>query len=169
MLFVCDGAKWIWRLVEENFPQAIQILDWYHAIEYLTPVAHALFADELSQTEWLTTMKEHLWFSRTQMVIDHFLALAEQNVATEPALKAATYYRNNLARMDYAYFRDQGYFIGSGTVESGCKQIATMRLKRSGAQWGEDGARLVAKARAVWLSDQWHDLAHAYHALPFAY
>ena len=169
LLFVCDGAKWIWRLVEENFPQAIQILDWYHAIEYLTPVAHALFADELSQTEWLTTMKEHLWFSRTQMVIDHFLALAEQNVATEPALKAATYYQNNLVRMDYAYFRDQGYFIGSGTVESGCKQIATMRLKRSGAQWGEDGARLVAKARAAWLSDQWHDLVHAYHALPFAY
>jgi hypothetical protein len=79
------------------------------------------------------TMKEHLWWSRTQLVIDTCLALAEQALATVPALKAATYFKNNLPRMDYAYFRNQGYFIGSGTVESGCKQIGTMRLKRSGA------------------------------------
>jgi hypothetical protein len=168
LIFVCDGAKWIWRLVEENFPNAIQILDWYHAVEYLTPVAQALFADEARQTEWLTTMKEHLWFSRTQTVIDLCLALADQQIASEPAHKAATYFQNNLARMDYAYFRDQGYFIGSGTVESGCKQIGTMRLKRSGAQWCQDGARLVAKARAVWLSGQWHEVAHAPHCLSFA-
>lgn len=163
LIFVCDGAKWIWRLVDENFPQAIQILDWYHAVEYLTPVAQTMFADEVQQSQWLTAIKEHLWFSRTQMVIDSCLALA-----TVPALKAATYFQNNLARMDYAYFRSQGYFIGSGTVESGCKQIGTMRLKRSGAQWCEDGARLVAKARAVWLSDQWHEVVHAHHSLPFA-
>lgn len=58
--------------------------------------------------------------------------------------------------------------LGGREVESGCKQIGTMRLKRSGIQWGKDGARLVAKARAVWLSCQWHEGAHAYHFLPFA-
>ena len=70
--------------------------------------------------------------------------------------------------MDYAYFRAQGYLIGSGTVESGCKQIGTMRLKRSGAQWLENGARLVAKARAVWLSGQWDEVVNDYASLPFA-
>jgi hypothetical protein len=70
--------------------------------------------------------------------------------------------------MDYAHFRKQGYLIGSGTVESGCKQIGTMRLKRSGAQWLEEGARWVAKARAVWLSGTWHDVITDYDALPFA-
>jgi hypothetical protein len=168
LIFVCDGAKWIWRLIEENFPQAIQILDWYHAVEYLTPVAQALFHDKDKQTEWITTMKEHLWFSRTQTVIDRCLVLVDHASASQPAAKAASYFQNNLARMDYAYFREQGYLIGSGTVESGCKQIGTMRLKRSGAQWLEEGARLVAKARAVWLSGQWHEVVNDYDSLPFA-
>ena len=168
LIFVCDGAKWIWRLIEENFPQAIQILDWYHAVEYLTPVAQALFKEEDQQAAWLRLMKEHLWLSRTQTVIDACLALADHTAASEPATKAATYFQNNLARMDYAHFRKQGYLIGSGTVESGCKQIGTMRLKRSGAQWLEEGARWVAKARAVWLSGTWQDVITDYDALPFA-
>ena len=168
LVFVCDGAKWIWRLIAENFPKAIQILDWYHAVAYLTPIAQSLFHDVASQNDWMMTMKEHLWFSRTQTVIDNCVALADHATASESATKAASYFQNNLARMDYAYFRKQGYFIGSGTVESGCKQIGTMRLKRSGAQWLENGARLVAKARAVWLSRQWDDVVHDSSSLPFA-
>ncbi len=168
LIFVCDGAKWIWHLIEENFPQAIQILDWYHAVEYLTPVAHALFHEQEKQAVWITTMKQHLWCSRTQTVIDSCRALVDHTCASEAATKAATYFQNNLARMDYAYFRKQGYLIGSGTVESGCKQIGTMRLKRSGAQWREDGARWVAKARAVWLSGQWQQVVNDYASLPFA-
>lgn len=168
LVFVCDGAQWIWRLIGENFPQAIQILDWYHAVEYLAPVAQALFNQKDKQTAWIATMKEHLWFSRTQTVIDACLALDDHPAASEPATKAATYFHNNRSRMDYDHFRAQGYFIGSGTVESGCKQIGTMRLKRSGAQWLEDGARLVAKARAVWLSGQWDEVVNDYASLPFA-
>ncbi|MBE7533397.1 MAG: UPF0236 family protein [Ardenticatenaceae bacterium] len=156
----------IWRLIEENFPQAIQILDWYHAVEYLTPVAQAAFQETDKQTAWLTTMKEHLWFSRTQTVIDACLAVADPTSVSDPAAKAATYFQNNLARMDYASLRQQGYFMGSGALESGCKQIGTMRLKRSGAQWLEDGARWVAKARAVWLSGQWQEVVHDYASLP---
>ena len=168
LVFVCDGAQWIWRLIAENVPDAIQILDWYHAVEYLTPIAQALYKDEDQQTEWLDTMKEHLWSSRTQTAIDRCLLLAKQAATAEPAAKAATYFQNNLARMDYAHFRQQGYFSGSGTVESGCKQIGTMRLKRSGARWLEKGARWVAKARAVWLSDHWQDVVNDYGSLPFA-
>ncbi len=168
LIFVCDGAKWIWRLVEENFPEAIQILDWYHAVEYLTPVAQALFSEKEQQMAWMATMKEHLWFSRTQTVIDACLTLADHSAVLEPATKAATYFQNNLPRMDYANFRAQGYFVGSGTVESGCKQIGAMRLKRSGAQWLEGGARLVAKARALWLSGQWDEVVNNPTSLPFA-
>ena len=68
--------------------------------------------------------------------------------AGDAAYQAATYYHNNQHRMDYACYRREGYLIGSGTVESGCKQIGTMRLKRSGARWTLAGARKTAKARA---------------------
>jgi hypothetical protein len=65
---------------------------------------------------------------------------------------------NNQKRMDYANFRKQNYFIGSGSVESACKQIVSLRLKRAGARWTKTGASAVAKARAAWLSHQWDDL-----------
>ena len=55
--------------------------------------------------------------------------------------------------MDYAEYRKQGYWIGSDTVESACKQIATAWLKIAGARWTDPGAIATAKARAAWLSD----------------
>ena len=166
LIFVADGAKWIWNIVDENFPDAVQILDWYHAVEYLTPIAHALLPEKDEQEKWLSEMKTYLWFSRTETVIDMCLALGENPCVAKVALDAATYYSNNLNRMDYVHFRNQGYLIGSGTIESGCKQIGTMRMKRSGAQWTENGAKLVAKARAAWLSEQWESLAAHYQRLP---
>ena len=166
LVFVADGAKWIWNIVDENFPNAVQILDWYHAVEYLTPIARSLLSKEEEQEKWLVEMKTHLWFSRTKTVIDACLALGQNPTVSKVALEAATYYSNNLNRMDYVEFRNQGYLIGSGTIESGCKQIGTMRMKRSGAQWTENGANLVAKARAAWLSDQWESLTTYYQQLP---
>ena len=70
--------------------------------------------------------------------------------------------------MRYDSFRAQGYLIGSGTIESGCKQIVTQRLKRSGAQWIVEGAVRTAKARAAWLSGNWHTLCQKRARLPLA-
>ena len=61
--------------------------------------------------------------------------------------------------MDYPTYRANGYQIGSGTIESGVKQIASQRMKVAGARWNLDSARLVAKARAAYLSGHWHNLA----------
>ena len=68
--------------------------------------------------------------------------------------------------MQYAAYREQGYWIGSGTVESACKQIASARLKISGARWTLSGAIATAKARAAWLSDG--DLFNTLSRLPVA-
>lgn len=70
--------------------------------------------------------------------------------------------------MRYDQFRAAGYMIGSGTIESGCKQIVTQRLKLPGAQWEVAGAVQTAKARAVWLSGQWQRLCELRSALPLA-
>jgi hypothetical protein len=70
--------------------------------------------------------------------------------------------------MCYDQFRAAGYLIGSGTVESGCKQIVTQRLKRSGAQWLPDGAVRTAKAHAAWLSGEWSHLSACRATLPLA-
>jgi hypothetical protein len=153
LVFVCDGAVWIWKLVSHYFPDAIQIVDWYHACEYLTPIADAVFSQEAERQKWLQKVKEWLWYGEIKKVIRDCQRYLHHSLAAEAAQRAVTYYSNNQHRMDYAEYRKKGYWIGSGTVESACKQIATARLKIAGARWTIPGAIATAKARAAWLSN----------------
>jgi hypothetical protein len=165
LVFVCDGAVWIWNLVERYYPQAVQIVDWYHASEHLEKVASLAFTTREERQAWLAEVSEHLWQGRVTEVIAACQALASraEKIATE-----AQYFYQNAERMDYARFRAQGYAIGSGTVESACKQIVSQRLKKSGAQWEVEGAVKTAKARAAWLSDEWDLLGQPAAQLPLA-
>ena len=167
LVMLGDGAEWIWNLAEKDFPKAVQILDWFHATEYLMPVAKAAFSTEESQADWVKEAKQALWNGKVDDVIKDCLDLSRTDDGSDPAFVAARYYDKNRDRMDYPAYRRQGYQIGSGTIESAAKQIGTMRMKVSGAIWNEDSARKVAKARAAYLSDEWDELA-AYRALPLA-
>jgi hypothetical protein len=168
LIFLGDGAEWIWNNVVENFPNAVQILDWFHACEYLAPVAKVAFATKERQQTWVAEMKAALWDGQVQQVIDSCLSLVDARREEDPAAKAATYYNNNRSRMDYPSYRAQGYHIGSGTIESGAKQIGSQRMKVAGARWNKENARYVAKARAAFLSGQWEMLASRRKQLPLA-
>ena len=167
LIFLGDGAKWIWRLVDTHYPRAIQIVDWYHAEEYLEKVSKDAFPAGQKRTSWLEEARTALWWGNTSFVIRACEALAPRS---EEATTALTYFRNNQHRMQYDHFREQGYMIGSGTIESACKQIVSQRLRCSGAQWKVEGARLTAKARAAWLShnDDWETLCSMRANLPLA-
>jgi len=168
LVFLGDGAEWIWNIVAENFPQAIQILDWFHACEYLMPVAKAAFDDEQQQKAWVQQTQTALWEGRLDEAIAACWELADARREQDPAATAANYFQKNRERMDYPAYRAQGYQIGSGTIESAAKQIGTQRMKVPGARWNEQSARRVAKARAAYLSDQWSSLAHRRAQLPLA-
>lgn len=167
LVILGDGAEWIWRLVDEHFPHAVQILDWFHASEYLMPVAKAAFSTPAAQEQWYRQTKQALWNGAIDAVIDACLDLARTEDSTDPAYVAARYFDQNRSRMDYPAYRQQGYQIGSGTIESAAKQIGLLRMKVAGAIWNVASARLVAKARAAYLSHRWPELA-AYHLLPLA-
>ena len=153
LIFVCDGAAWIWKLVEQYYPHAVQIIDWYHACEYFTPIADAVFSQETERQNWLQEVKDWLWKGKIEEVIQACQAFTQHGLAADATQKAVTYFTNNAHRMKYAEYRAKGYWIGSGTVESACKQIATARLKIAGARWTLSGATATAKARAAGLSD----------------
>jgi hypothetical protein len=78
--------------------------------------------------------------------------------------------------MRYDQFRASDLLIGSGFIESGCKQIVTQRLTSSrcsfgklpGTQWSLDGAILTAKARTAWMSGEWQKPVSARSLLPLA-
>jgi hypothetical protein len=165
IVFVSDGAAWIWKTVEHHFPQATQIVDWYHAAQYLSAIAKVAFEEgSLEGAAWLERARAQLWDGRVSQAIAICEEQASKPGAAAAVHKAVTYYSNNMRRMDYARFRAQGYQIGSGTVESACKQLGTQRLRRAGARWKESGARLTAKARAAWLSGDWKLLEARYAA-----
>jgi hypothetical protein len=156
LIFVCDGATWIWKLIELYFPSAVQIVDWYHACQYLYAVAEALSLPQSDKDNWITEMKTLLWDGQIEDILKECRSHLKQ--VGHPAKRLISYYTNNLDRMQYADFRAKDYFIGSGTVESACKQIVAMRLKRSGARWTHHGASLTAKARTAWLSNSWQSV-----------
>jgi hypothetical protein len=160
LVFVCDGALWIWKLVERYFPRAVQIVDWYHASQYLAPIAEAAWGECQEGRDWLQSARSSLWNGLITDLIHDCQVIAHAHPSAQEAVhKAVTYFGNNEKRMDYARFRAEGYLIGSGTIESGCKQIVSLRLKRAGARWTEPGAVQTAKARAAWLSGDWDLLA----------
>ena len=157
LVILGDGADWIWNLVDKHFPQAVQILDWFHASEHLMPVAQAVFKTEETQVTWLSQMKQLMWEGHIDQLIAACNTLADR-CSADVIRTTANYFATHKERMRYAFFRRQGYQIGSGTIESAAKQISMMRMKVPGAIWNEENARKVAKARAAYLSDQWNSL-----------
>lgn len=161
LIILGDGARWIWDLVDLPFPQAIQIVDWFHACEYLAPVAKHAFKNSTQQDDWIRNVRDKLWLGK----LDEVIAACQEhvqphcNTEDDPAQQAVTYFTNNRQRMDYPAYRKNGYQIGSGTIESAVKQIASQRMKVSGARWNLHSARMVAKARATFLSGQWDRIA----------
>jgi len=101
LVFVCDGAAWIWKLVEKYFPDAVQIVDWYHACGYLTEIASTAYADEDTAQDWLEQMKILLWKGKIDAVLVACQQHQEHPQAHEFATKAITYYMNNRERLDY--------------------------------------------------------------------
>lgn len=158
LVFVADGAQWIWNLVEEHFPKAVQIVDWYHATEYVWDVAHAVYGEGSDlATAWAEKRLDALWEGKVDVVLDAFRTHLDPEADDDPAQAAITYFENNRHRMRYQKFRARGYHIGSGTIESGCKRVIGARLKQAGMIWSLAGARRMIKARAMYLSGAWDD------------
>ncbi len=163
LVFITDGAEWIERLIAQHFPHAVTIVDWFHAAEYLTPVAALAASTPHEQANWLARARADLWEGRLDAVIQACQRCVRPSlkVDDDPAQTAVRYYTNQRHRLDYPSYRDQGYSLGSGVMESACKQLGLQRLKIAGARWGQDRqtARRVAKARAAYLSGHWDGLA----------
>ena len=158
-----DGAHWIWNIAKAQFPQATQVLDWYHASQYVWQAASVLWGESHPQREaWAHRQLELLWEGKVAQV----LAELEQHAgAGEGVREALSYYTTHQGRMDYAAYRARGLQIGSGSVESGCKQLVSARLKGAGMIWEASGAEEVAVVRAWLKSGRWEE-AMALRAAP---
>lgn len=160
-----DGAEWIWNQASLHFPDAIQIVDLYHAREHLWSLAAKLYAnDSPAQKRWVMVRKDKL----DEGKIERLVALLRVPAASHPELAEdlrteANYFEDNKERMRYPQFRKQGLFVGSGVIEAGCKTVLG-RLKRSGMFWTLRGANAIIALRCCKLSGRFEDYWEARRA-----
>ena len=149
-----DGAPWIWNLVQDHFYDSCQVIDWYHALEHLSDIAKMLHGEGTAATaRWYKSAKKALYqghADKIAKVVDKEAPSFPEQVA-EALHREAAYLRKHHKRMMYLEFREDGYVIGSGMVESGCKQFKS-RFCGSGMRWSRPGLGHLLPIRAAVMS-----------------
>ena len=148
-----DGAVWIWKLANHHFAGSRQLVDWYHATEHLGLVSRQLFDDPVQRDAWYDAQENALFNGQAFQIAQDLLTLALDKPTTvcEELLTEAGYFQNNHQRMAYATTRAAGFPIGSGMVESACKQFKA-RFDGPGMRWSRNGAERLLPIRAAVMS-----------------
>jgi hypothetical protein len=147
---VADGADWIWNLADDLFPDGVQIVDWYHATEYLAHSAEALYPQDAQAAKtWQAAKRNDLFLGHSHKIIE---PLERAGLATQ-----ATYFQKHTRRMQYQEFHEQDRPIGSGTVESAIKRFKH-RLCGAGMRWARPSAERMLVVRGAVLSHNFDEL-----------
>ena len=159
LVFVNDGAKWIWNWIEAEYPKATQILDFYHAKEYLGTFAGFYFRDKNERLQWIESTGNLLKTKGVSPVIEVIKKMEKKTkTIEEQKAKLLSYYSNNRHRMDYPAYIRQGLLIGSGAIEAAHRTISQKRLKQSGQRWSIVGAQNVLNLRVLNKSKRWKEI-----------
>lgn len=159
VVLLADGALWVWNIAELRFPQAIQIIDIYHAREHVSELCGMLFAGDAKQ---LQKYRLQWWSDLDEGHVEKILYQARKRLPLQGQLRKSAeqqigYFEDNKQRMRYAEFRKQGLFVGSGVVEAGCKHLIAARLKQSGMEWSLRGANAIIALRCNLASGRFED------------
>jgi hypothetical protein len=165
---VNDGAVWIDRITTTNYPRAIQSIDWAHSDERLSKVAKAAFGEgTLQAQQWAKKQEDFLWHGMVEDVVTALHALNwKQITCLDEIRQSPAYFEARKSKMDYARFRQEGYPIGSGTVESGINTVVHHRMKRQGRGWKRQNAQAMLAALSELRSGRFQSAWQA--ALPIA-
>lgn len=162
VVVVGDGAPWIWRYADQHYPGATEIVDYWHACQYLHDLAKMQYGEGSSQGQrWA---RDHCRRLREEGPRPLLRALRRMKAAGPQAAEVLrstqSYFRNNAHRMRYPEFRARGLMIGSGVAEAGCKVVVEQRLKRAGMRWKHDGADHILALRCLVLNRQTNQIRH---------
>jgi hypothetical protein len=170
VVLLIDGAAGLANMGRLCFSTAIQIVDFYHAMEHAGEVLVALLGSK-EHPDYKTRLRR--WAKQLlKDQVEKLIAQVRQECAgksqAEAVEKELGYFLHNVARMQYGTFRRQGFFIGSGVIEAGCKTVIGARCKQSGMFWGKPGAENILALRCIHSSrrlDQfWKERLNAHAA-----
>jgi len=159
---VNDGAAWIWALMFICFARRVEVLDWWHAVQRLWTIANTCLTPDAAKA-WVTAQQLRLAHTHLRHVMRQVRLLYPRGSPLPDSVRqACAYLFNNRHRMRYRFFRQAGFPIGSGSVESACKVVVQQRMKQAGMRWSRPGAQAMLALRCSLLS---HPSHHAW--LPF--
>ncbi len=153
-----DGARWIWDYWTTYYPQAIQILDYFHLVEKIGGWAMLVFKEEKQRKDWLMVCEELLLNNEAIEVELMVKAIDCQGDKKKKQDQLLTYLTHNKDRISYKTYLEQGLFIGSGAIESANREVVQKRMKLSGQRWTGEGAQQVANLRVTFKNNQWDKL-----------
>ncbi len=158
VVWLGDGATCNWTLADQLCPDAVQILDWHHAVEHAVDCGKVLLGEESPWIPvWQRRAEELLAAGKPDAVIAEIMDCVPliprgrgQRELLEAIENLVRYYRTNANRMKYRLFRDDRLPIGSGAVESAHRHVLQTRMKRAGQRWALRNARRMARLRAAY-------------------
>lgn len=162
VICLADGASWLCGMFEELFPNCEKILDNYHFTENVNKFAEWVFKDnEISKKQWVDTIIDLSFQNKTEEILEKISTLdcdIKKRGIGVPNLYSYIFERKQMIR--YGEYREKGYIIGSGQIESAHKAVLQKRLKQSGMHWSKEGAQAIATLRTKYKSDLWHMVTH---------
>lgn len=169
VVFMADGKPSLWTQKETSFPGLVEILDFYHADEYLWEIAHLFCAEGSKEAEeWVTRKEEKLKTGKVGYVIGGIKQMLTKGnrihgqTKRDRLEKIIHYLERNRYRMRYDEYLSSGYPIGTGAVEGACKNLVKERMEGTGMRWTLAGAEAVLQLRSVYLSHYWNDFWNYY-------
>ena len=159
VIFIADGAKWIWKWVEAMYPESTQILDFFHAKEHLCQWAEMAIKDSSEKQQWIDEQSMLLLNNKADTVINNITQLKVHSPKARKEKKILlAYYATHRSRMNYKTYRENNLMIGSGPIEAAHRHVIQQRMKLSGQRWTMKGAQQMANLRVIHKSNQWNKL-----------
>jgi hypothetical protein len=156
VVFIADGAHSNWEIQSNNFPEAVAILDFYHATEHLAEYC-SLLANQGSAKALLAKWRHMLLEGDNLQVIEEMKETLCDISKKDAAWTQINYFENNKHRMAYDEYRECGYPIGSGLVEGACKHVVNRRFKGSGMRWKKQDNASVLRVRLAIINETLSD------------
>ena len=153
VIFLGDGAKWLWGIQNDYFPYALAGIDLYHSTERVNAMIDLIqFKGRYGSEQKQELKDECIGLLRCGKVQDMLVRIESMpcKKGNEKKLESAMdYFRSNIERMNYGAFAASGIFVGSGVIEAGCKVIVGNRMKNAGMHWSKDHAEKMISLRCA--------------------
>lgn len=155
IVFISDGATWLRNMISELFPEAIQILDKFHLIENIYQYGKFIFNEDIKKVEKFKDKIIGYCYSNEYNLIVKELKKYKDIKLPPTICNLPIYLEHNKDKIDYSRYEHNGWFVGSGAIESSNKTVAQLRLKQAGMRWSINGANYIITLRFMYESDNW--------------